>query len=162
MKHIYHLAVCAALSAVGLAAWGAPPQLAVLGGDGSTKAVHPVAQVERVTFSGGTVTVANAGGEASAYPTGGLSRIVFDSDGAYAVDAVAEAMMAGAAVTPNPVTDSFAVTGCDAGPLEVYSLDGGCVMRIAAYDGSAVDASALAPGIYIVKTTSITAKLIKL
>lgn len=161
MKHICILSVCA-LMASATAALGAPPQLAVLGADGSVTAVHAAGDIARITFADGAATVTGHGGTAAVHPTGEVARIVFDSDGAYTAAAVDIPAAGIVAVTPNPVDGYFAVSGCDGSTLEVYSATGARVMRVDDYCGSQLDASALAPGIYIVKTDSFTAKLIKL
>lgn len=141
--------------------WAAPPQMAFLPADEGAPEVFPVAEISTISFADGKVNVMKSYNHMVSYTPGQLSKIVFDSDGLYSsVDGVTEGKKA--TVTPNPVSDYFSIEVDGATPLTVYTITGSRVIYVPDYRGTQINASALAPGIYIVKTRSLTAKFIKL
>lgn len=161
MKILKTCLAAAALTTAGAAA-GAPPQLAVLSADESITEVYPTGEILKVTFDMGRFNIRKTDGITASYPPGQVSRIVFDAEGRYVNNGI-DIPVADRPVSvyPNPVVDSFRIDVAEPTTLDVYSSSGMRMLHIDRYEGSSVDATGLTPGLYIVKTNSITAKFIK-
>lgn len=163
MKQLRHILAMSALLAGSAFALGNPPQIAVLSKEGSAVDVHKVSEINRINFAEGVVTVVKPAGQNADYQPSKIHKIIFDNEGLYSsVDNVAVDDAAKLTVTPNPVADSFSLNTGTPTPLSVFTITGSRVIYIPEYKGGQIDATHLAPGIYIVKTSQSTAKFIKL
>ncbi|MBR6756923.1 MAG: T9SS type A sorting domain-containing protein [Bacteroidaceae bacterium] len=68
-------------------------------------------------------------------------------------------------VMPNPVQDNLYLVGGNdlhGTDVNVYSVIGMHVMKVAGWNGDAIDVSHLAPGVYVINIQSTTLKFVKL
>lgn len=125
--------------------------------------VFNIADVSRVTFGESGLTVSAATMEEFPYET--LQRVVFDYDGTYddtnAISAVTSANGRKFVYNSRLATIAFKGFESEATPVEIYSATGMRAMSVPAYKDGTIDVSALAPGIYIVKTKTSSTKFIK-
>ena len=88
-----------------------------------------------------------------------LSTMHFD-DGSYAFSGVPE--LNGSSVRLVRSLDAVVIEGVPVGsPLQICSLTGSTVMRIASYDGGAVSIAAIPSGVYVLRVANQTFKFIK-
>ena len=112
-------------------------------------------QADRITFSGGTMTVTDASGNAIAsYPQASLDRMYVDRN--TGVDAIAgEATEAGFKVSGNGRMVELMGTGT----FEVFGLDGTLLVAIpGAMEGKTVTLSGLKQGIYVYRLGGYSVK----
>lgn len=147
-----------------LRADAADPQLVIEHRD-SGPFVSKMAEVSRITFGSEGITVSAASEKNFSY--NGLGKIIFDHEGSYSVSGIA-GVATGAShnlsVSPSAARSSITLAGYagESTAVEIYSISGIMVASVMEYKGESIDVSALAPGIYIVKTNVSTAKFVKL
>lgn len=155
------LCMAAALLALwSFGAYSSAPQLIFQDHAGNNTAFHKVSEIDRLTFSPGSITVQTADG-ISAYNPTDLGRVVFDNEGTSGTRIDNAMTGSNVKVSPNPFVDFFSVNVPGKCTLAIYSLTGSLLINIPGYEGGNVDTSSLSPGLYIVKTDSLTAKIIK-
>lgn len=141
------------LVAVSVTAW-ADTVVEFHGADDAVTYSEKVNTASVMTFGGTGVELGNL-----KVPYGDILRVTFRSD----ASGIAQNSLQGCTlrVTPNPVADQLTVVGADGADVAVYDAAGRIMLARRAYDGHAINAANLAPGVYFVTAGRQTLKFVK-
>ena len=123
---------------------------------------YRLSEINQIKFGSTNFSVVISEDEAGqAFYLKDVSKITF---GAYSSVETAERATA-VVVTPNPVKNNLVVKGGQelyGSDMNIYSVTGMHVLRVAAWQGETVDVSQLPVGVYVINIQSETIKFVKL
>ena len=114
--------------------------------------------LERLNFVAGGLEF--AAGESQIIPFGKIATIHFSSESS--ADRLTAQTGQDFAATVNASHTLLSLSGYEEGsPVEIFAITGRRVLLVPSYRGQSLDISALAPGVYIVKSGSHARKFVK-
>lgn len=131
--------------------------------EGGTTREVTITTASTVTFTASGFTVTGADSQVVDFAYGNVLNITFAS-GPSAIGNIAEEAKATFRLAQNPVGETLSVitpADFESGRLTITSLNGSTALSESAWDGTTLNVSALAPGVYLLTIDKTTIKFIK-